>query len=57
MRSINATTHGQAKLILSGRKDEVVARLAHYIVNLIAGNKKNALATVVDIVNANASRK
>ncbi|CEG63322.1 hypothetical protein RMATCC62417_00485 [Rhizopus microsporus] len=57
MRSINATTHGQAKLILSGRKDEVVARLAHYIVNLIAGNKKNALAAVVDIVNANASRK
>lgn len=48
---------GQAKLILSGRKEEVIDRLANFTVSLIANNKRSSVAAIVAIVNNKASRR
>ncbi|KAG1561301.1 hypothetical protein G6F49_001936 [Rhizopus delemar] len=57
LRSINESLRGQAKLILSGRKEEVIDRLANFTVSLIASNKRSSVAAIVAIVNNKASRR
>lgn len=55
MRAVNEEL-GQ-KLLVSGKKDEIIQRFSTYIVGLVSNNKRPEIASVVRIVNDAAPRK
>lgn len=57
IKAVNATLSNHARMVISGKKDEVIARFTNYIMTLIANNKRQSLAQVVRIVNEVAPRK
>jgi 16S rRNA G1207 methylase RsmC len=57
MRAINETLGSQQKLVISGRKDEIITRFSAYVGNLIENKRATSIANVVRIVNETAPRK
>lgn len=57
MRAINETLGSQQKLIVSGKKDDIILRFSAYINNLVETKRTTSITNVVRIVNETASRK
>jgi spore coat polysaccharide biosynthesis protein SpsF (cytidylyltransferase family) len=57
MKAVNNTLNSQSRMVVSGRKEEVILRFTNFIVGLITNNKRSSIATVVRIVNDTAPRK
>ncbi|KAG1085776.1 hypothetical protein G6F42_021255 [Rhizopus arrhizus] len=57
MKAVNNTLSSHSRMVVSGRKEEVILRFTNFIVGLISNNKRASIATVVRIVNDTAPRK
>lgn len=57
IKAVNATLSHHARMVLSGKKEEIIVRFTNYILSLIANNKRQSLIQVVRIVNEVAPRK
>ncbi|GAN07469.1 conserved hypothetical protein [Mucor ambiguus] len=57
MKAVNNTLNSQSRMVVSGRKEEIILRFTNFIVGLISNNKRSSIATVVRIVNDTAPRK
>lgn len=57
MKAVNNTLSSHSRMVVSGRKEEIILRFTNFIVGLISNNKRSSIATVVRIVNDTAPRK
>ncbi|KAK4512606.1 uncharacterized protein ATC70_003309 [Mucor velutinosus] len=57
MKAVNNTLSTHSRMVVSGRKEEIILRFTNFIVGLISNNKRSSIATVVRIVNDTAPRK
>ncbi|KAI8636232.1 PINIT domain-containing protein [Parasitella parasitica] len=57
MKAVNNTLSSHSRMVVSGRKEEIILRFTTFIVGLITNNKRSSIATVVRIVNDTAPRK
>ncbi|OAC99846.1 MIZ-type zinc finger transcription factor [Mucor lusitanicus CBS 277.49] len=55
--AVNNTLSSHSRMVVSGRKEEIILRFTNFIVGLISNNKRSSIATVVRIVNDTAPRK
>ncbi|KAI7895266.1 PINIT domain-containing protein [Mucor mucedo] len=57
MRAVNETLGTQQKLVVSGKKEDIINRFCAYIGNLLINKRTTSLSNVVKIVNETAPRK
>ncbi|RCH92921.1 SUMO ligase siz1 [Rhizopus stolonifer] len=57
IKAVNSTLLAQARMSVSGRKDELITRMTKYIISLIANNKRANIQNVVRIVNEIVPKK
>ncbi|CEP10588.1 hypothetical protein [Parasitella parasitica] len=57
MKAVNSTLSSHSRMVVSGRKEEIILRFTTFIVGLINNNKRTSIAAVVRIVNDTAPRK
>jgi hypothetical protein len=57
MKAVNYTLPHEQKLILSGKKDEIVARFASFIAACVVNKRRTSISNIVKIVNETAPRK
>jgi 16S rRNA G1207 methylase RsmC len=57
MKAVNDTLQPNQRLVVSGKKEEIIQRFSTFIVGLVENNKKASIATVVRLVNETVPRK
>lgn len=57
IKEINTTIGNNTRMLVSGKKEVLVGRLAKYINNQLLAHNFDTVAMVVDIVNKTASKK